>query len=213
MTTSRFLFVFAHPDDESFYSGGLLAELAFLGIPTHVASLTPGNHPERIQEFQAATALLGAEHSIGHFPDGQLRAHQTEAEQYVSRLLTRYRPSDVVTFGDEPHYNHHDHMAAEDIVKTIQKGYPARLWRRAYTAPQVRDLEALRQSRPVTARHRCLDQATLLAHLTPNLTVPVSREGRELQLRALACHASQNPESLIGYIERQPLTETYRIET
>lgn len=121
--------IFAHPDDETFSSGGTLARYADAGIRWDVYSATDGDAGKssgipvssraelgmmRRRELEGATALLGGRAvEFGGHPDGALA--NVEPELLVSeivRFIRRHRPTVVITFGPEgAPTGHPDHRA------------------------------------------------------------------------------------------------------
>ena len=214
MTALDFLFVFAHPDDESFYSGGLIAEARIAGLSTHVLSLTPGNTPERAKEFSLALQCLESSGTLGTFLDGHLEYHHNQVAEYIQQHIIGLKPSHIVTFGGEPHYNHRDHIAIEKaVVAARQKTAPkARLWKRAYRPEETYALRAMRAERPITPKTRILEPARLHSYQIPNHSVMICPAARRAQLAGLACHHSQRPDSLAAYVTAQPHRELYFVD-
>ena len=124
-----FLFVFAHPDDETFAVGGTIRTLADRGIPCHLYCATAGEAGRssgihvadrdalgalRRDELRAAAALLGiATVTFGAWPDGKLGTTDPPATigEIVLGIRT-HRPAVVVTFGPEgAPTGHRDHSA------------------------------------------------------------------------------------------------------
>ncbi|HEY3380760.1 MAG TPA: PIG-L deacetylase family protein [Vicinamibacterales bacterium] len=122
------LLSFAHPDDETFLTGGLAARCAGAGIKVVLATATlgesgkPGDPPicrpdelpaVRERELRDAVRLLGISelHLLGH-RDRELAAAPPERirEQLVG-LLRRARPTVVVTFDPNGANLHPDHIA------------------------------------------------------------------------------------------------------
>jgi LmbE family N-acetylglucosaminyl deacetylase len=213
MNSLDFLFIFAHPDDEAFYCGGLISEAVACGLTTHVLCLTPGNNRERTNEFWQALSHLKTSGTLSDFPDGQLDQRADELVRFLRSYITKHSPKHIVTFGDEPYYNHRDHLvveqASEQALHLAQS--TSLLWKRAYLHDAGDALQKLRSQRPVTHNVRILDSAALITYEVPNLTVPISRQARDSQLAGLACHRSQHPDALIKHIEEQPLHETYSV--
>jgi len=135
MTELSLLAIFAHPDDESFATGGVLAKCADRNVATYVISATAGDagragglasSPEelakvRSAEFASACDLLGVrEHAVLGYGDGRL-AHDPfdEAVGKVVELIRRWRPAVALTFGREGAGNsHRDHRAICRIATT-----------------------------------------------------------------------------------------------
>jgi LmbE family N-acetylglucosaminyl deacetylase len=125
---SRLLGVFAHPDDEVFCAGGVLAQWATAGRETIVISATRGEAGQ-IQDGEAATRrtlgavrereLRAACRHLGvqwveclDYRDGALVAvdEMTLARDVAARIA-RVHPDVVVTFGPDGGYGHPDHVA------------------------------------------------------------------------------------------------------
>jgi LmbE family N-acetylglucosaminyl deacetylase len=126
--------VFAHPDDETFATGGTLAKYAEAGARCSLYCATDGDAGRssgipvssreelgrlRRAELLEACALLGVvrvEHG-GH-PDGAL--HATEPDVVIGEIvafLRRERPSVVLTFGPEgAPTGHRDHRAISRLA-------------------------------------------------------------------------------------------------
>jgi LmbE family N-acetylglucosaminyl deacetylase len=122
------LLVFAHPDDETFATGGVAALAADRGIPTYLVTATAGDAGRsggladsadslaavRTRELARACELLGVrEHTMLGYGDGRLaEAPFEDAVRRVAECVRRWRPSVVVTFGREGAGNsHRDHRA------------------------------------------------------------------------------------------------------
>ena len=124
----RLMGVFAHPDDEVFCAGGVLARWAEAGGETMVVSATRGEAGQ-IQDAHAATRrTLGAvrEHELRvacaqlgvqrvecfDYRDGTLREVDEETlARDVAASIRDFTPDIVVTFGPDGGYGHPDHIA------------------------------------------------------------------------------------------------------
>ncbi|UMG92506.1 PIG-L family deacetylase [Nocardioides sp. TF02-7] len=121
------LTVWAHPDDETYLAGALLASLTDAGNRTVCATATRGEAADphataaeraalaalRTVELDAALGLLGVtEHHWLDHPDGGCAG--LDAAGPVGRLvelLDQVRPDTVVTFGPDGFTGHPDHQA------------------------------------------------------------------------------------------------------
>lgn len=134
------LFSLAHPDDESFGSGGTIALATSLGVPVTILSATRGERGEtaiegidspqtlgavREEELRRAMAVLGVSdiRILGYWDSGMdgteankdPRAFvQADRAEVVTRLVVHIRglrPAIVVTFAEDGGYGHPDHIA------------------------------------------------------------------------------------------------------
>ena len=121
--------VFAHPDDETFATGGTLAKYAEQGVRCSVYSATDGDAGRssgipvssreelgriRRAELIEASALLGiAAVDHGGHPDGALAAADPDVViGQIVAFIRRERPQVVLTFGPEgAPTGHRDHRA------------------------------------------------------------------------------------------------------
>ncbi|RJP20048.1 MAG: PIG-L family deacetylase [Deltaproteobacteria bacterium] len=129
----RFLFLLAHPDDETFGPGGTIARYARTGSEVHLAAATRGEAgmvgdppvtdrehlgEVRSAELAAAAEILGLSgvHFLG-FMDGQLANVPRErlVERAVS-VIRRVRPHVMVGFGPEGVSRHMDHMVMCEVA-------------------------------------------------------------------------------------------------
>ncbi|HEV7993237.1 MAG TPA: PIG-L family deacetylase [Gemmatimonadaceae bacterium] len=121
--------VFAHPDDETFATGGTIAKYAEAGVRCSLYTATDGDAGRasgiavssreelgriRRAELQAACAVLGvATLECGGYPDAALAAADPQSViGEIVRLIRQERPQVVLTFGPEgAPTGHLDHRA------------------------------------------------------------------------------------------------------
>lgn len=140
MKGGRLLAIFAHPDDESFGTGGTLARYAAAGVRVTLVCATRGEAGEiadpslatpetlprvREEELRCAARALGIAEVVllGYRDSGMAGAPANRhpralvnvpAEEVVPRLVSvmrRTRPHVVITFEPNGVYGHPDHMA------------------------------------------------------------------------------------------------------
>lgn len=189
------LAVFAHPDDETFRPGGMLALLAQRGVRVHLVTATRGGAGScgdpplcrqeelptvREQELRCASAALGIEQiRILNYQDGHLA--EVDPEQLtarVSAVVQEIRPQVVLTFGPEGLSGHPDHIA---IGRSTA--------------------QAFRQVEEVAALYAVAVPRSLAKRLGMKRVRPVPDEGIDLvvdvspvwesKLAAIHCHATQ----------------------
>lgn len=141
LSTKTLLGIFAHPDDEVFAAGGVIAQSIAQGIHVVLACVTRGEEGEisdpalatkanlaavREQELRTAAAHLGVSdvRFLGFHDSGMAGTPQNEDERTLPRadpavaterfvaLLRTVRPDVVITHDPTGGYGHPDHIAA-----------------------------------------------------------------------------------------------------
>jgi N-acetyl-1-D-myo-inositol-2-amino-2-deoxy-alpha-D-glucopyranoside deacetylase len=140
----RLLAVLAHPDDETFGTGGTLALYAQRGVQVHLVCATAGEVGEappdlkgfasigemRKSELRCAAQTLGlAEvHFLGYrdsgmagssdnrHPQALAAAPAEHVARQVAALMRRIRPQVVITFDPIGGYRHPDHIAIHNAT-------------------------------------------------------------------------------------------------
>jgi LmbE family N-acetylglucosaminyl deacetylase len=138
----RLLAVLAHPDDETFGTGGTLALYARRGVDVHLLCATRGEvgaaPPELLQgyesvaqlresELRCAAAILGLASVTfldyrdsgmpgspdNHHPQALAAAPVDEVAAKIVVWIRRLRPDVVITFDPQGGYGHPDHIAIQ----------------------------------------------------------------------------------------------------
>lgn len=122
----KVLMVFAHPDDETFATGGTIALFTKQGIETQVISATTGQAGQtgeygdiskdelskiRVKEHAEAAKILGISkiHYLG-LMDGELINHPvSELRQMIMSILEKENPDIIITWEKNGVSNHPDH--------------------------------------------------------------------------------------------------------
>lgn len=118
--------IWAHPDDETYLSGGVMAAAAAGGQRVACVTATAGERgtsdpvrwpPQRLarirrRELAEALALLGVEeHTWLGYPDGGCRrVRPDEAVARLGRIIDEFRPDTILTFGPDGVTGHPDHI-------------------------------------------------------------------------------------------------------
>lgn len=144
MAPRRLLALFAHPDDETFCSGGTLARFAAAGATARVVSFTRGQAGQirdanvatrrtlgavREAEMRQACARLGV-HDVAclDYEDGGLSGVVRDVLiADLLREIVAFRPTMIFTFGPDGGYGHPDHVALSAAVKETWEIYLARI--------------------------------------------------------------------------------------
>jgi LmbE family N-acetylglucosaminyl deacetylase len=119
--------VWAHPDDEAYLSGGLMAMATDAGARVVCVTATRGElgttdpqrwppdllAVERTAELTRCLGVLGVtEHRWLDYPDGGCQAiPESAAVERVCQLMDEVRPDTVLTFGSHGQTGHPDHRA------------------------------------------------------------------------------------------------------
>lgn len=185
------LVVVAHPDDESFGLGGLVAALADTGAEVEVLCLTRGEASSlggeladlatiRAEELAVAGAELGTSTTILlERPDGHLG--DLAQEELVADVLTaveRHRPDGLLVFDPRGGVTgHEDHAAAS---------------RAAISAAEVSGIPVLGWALPTEVADELNAEygAAFIGYPAHDLDISLDVD-RARQQRAIAAHASQ----------------------
>lgn len=131
----------AHPDDETFCAGGLLAAAVRNGQKVACITATRGEAGSqdeaewptskmaavRTQELQDALKAIGVKQlHILDFPDGGLKDVKLAAGgEATAKYIERYQPDTILTFGPDGLTGHPDHQAVsawvDEAVKLLDK--------------------------------------------------------------------------------------------
>ena len=200
------LLVMAHPDDETFGTGGLVLRHTRAGIPTNLICATYGEagwsgkplgskkedlpqiRATELEEAAAALALSGVE--LWDYPDGAVA--QSDRKQITDRIweqISKLHPRAVVTWGPDGGYGHPDHIAmgafTDQAVGAMTEGDRPALYHIAVDKP-LADFyaEAMRLGAATNGfRLTPQDQVDLVIELDPDEVM--------MKLRAIDCHRSQ----------------------
>lgn len=142
MTRARLLISFAHPDDESFGLGGLIAKYVARGTEVYYLCATNGDvgtvRPEfmtgynsvaelRLAELARASQVLGLTEviTLGYRDSGMMGSEtaqdpaclwqqpRTAVARRVTEVIRRVRPQVIITFNRYGGYGHPDHIAIQ----------------------------------------------------------------------------------------------------
>ncbi|MGZ4664864.1 MAG: PIG-L deacetylase family protein [Frankiaceae bacterium] len=143
--------IWAHPDDETYLAGGIMAAAVANRQPVVCVSATAGEQgtddpltwpPERLGrvrrwEAAAAMAVLGVgDHRWLDLPDGGLaRFAPQEPVHRLTDLFDEFRPDTLLTFGPDGETFHPDHRTVSAWVRAAcrRAGHGVRLLHTART--------------------------------------------------------------------------------
>lgn len=148
-------FSFAHPDDESFITGGLIHRLSKNPeVQTILYSATKGDAGKcgnppickkealanvRENELKEAAKYLKVDHLIiDKFPDKFVANNRHEVRKQVLALLRQYQPEIIITFPQHGISQHVDHIAMHEITMDIVEKEDLPFLKRIYFATFVK---------------------------------------------------------------------------
>ena len=135
-STSRIVFLFPHPDDETFYSFGLIKYALNRGAAVKIICLTRGEAGNlnvatnntvdistvRTKEFERVMNFIGLkDFCLLNYPDGHLEERYQDIYNYIRNILEKEVFTHLVTF--EPHggYGHPDHILTSKTASNLLK--------------------------------------------------------------------------------------------
>jgi LmbE family N-acetylglucosaminyl deacetylase len=138
-STSRILFAFAHPDDESVFAVGFVQQALKLGAALRLITLTHGEAGStryglrsgddlgavRSMELQNACRILGSFSCQAlDFPDGGLSCHLHEIQEALGAESAQFQPDYLLSFAPDGITGHSDHQAASQAVTQLHRANP-----------------------------------------------------------------------------------------
>lgn len=202
------LFIFAHPDDESFSSGGLIAKLSEKGINVKLITATKGEEGElgdppvclkkdlgktREKELLKASKILGISrvYFLG-FLDSTLKKIPTpKLVNPILKILKKEKPDLVFTFNKDGGSRHPDHVkinkAATKAFDLYAKNTTEHI-RLYYTANPRSNIKLL-EGRGIF--YSAFGKVRGVANERITTIVDISKTFNK-KLKALAQHKSQN---------------------
>lgn len=218
----QILLSFAHPDDESFSSGGTIAQLAKAGADIVLLSATRGEAGElgipplttkealpqiREQELRNASKILGISdiHFLG-FLDGTLHTFPIKKlAESVYSYMKEEKPDIVITFNREGGSKHPDHVQISKATTLAFQAYAKKIKKHVclyYTATPRHFLQKLyKEGIQYTgfgkAKGIPKSQITTAIDITHTL---------DIKLAALHCHKTQHKD-VERFMKRQKFEE------
>lgn len=131
---SNVLFIYPHPDDETYFNAGLIQNLVEENINTKVLCLTQGEASSlkygvknndlgevRKKEFDSVMKFLKvSEHKILNLEDGNLD-NENSLSRIIAGEINLFEPDIVLTFEPNGIYGHRDHVLVSKIVTALNK--------------------------------------------------------------------------------------------
>jgi LmbE family N-acetylglucosaminyl deacetylase len=194
--------VWAHPDDETYVAGGLMAVARHLGQPVTCVTATDGDFaataPERRRaarvrraELDIALGLLGVTDRVAlGLRDGECDTVDHDiGVALIADVLAARQPDTVVTFGPDGLTGHPDHCAVSRwTAEAVRIACPDALLLCPSLTPAMAD-----EDRDINDRFDVYAPGLPLTHSEQQLVVDLSISGPwlDLKLAALRAHQSQ----------------------
>ena len=194
--------IWAHPDDETFMSSGLMLAARERGDRVVVVTATRGEHGtddpvrwpadrlgvHRARELDDALAVLGVteHHWLGYVDGHCAGVPANDAVDAVTAIVDAVRPDRIVTFGPDGFTGHIDHR--------VVAGWTRRAWQEA--APEAAFLQAVRPPRFTRRFADINDEFGIFmdrpdADVEPDVHLRLDGERLELKMAALRAQDSQ----------------------
>jgi LmbE family N-acetylglucosaminyl deacetylase len=130
----KILYIFPHPDDESFGPAGAIHQQVSMGHAVHLLTLTRGGATQarlklnlsveqmgevRFAEMLKVKEVLGLETmDVLDFPDSNLKELDPRIlEEVVKQHITKIQPDVVITYPVHGGSGYHDHLVTYAVVK------------------------------------------------------------------------------------------------
>lgn len=193
----RILYIFPHPDDESFGPAPAMVRQRRQDHEVHLLTLTRGGATKVRHELGLSVEEMGEVRAremedmarvldltsltVLDLPDSGLKEMDPrEIEAVVTRHLEELRPAVVVSYAVYGISGFEDHLVTHAVVKRVfcelRERKDSDLRRLAFTTLR----EVPQSDRPVNLRASRLEEI--------DCAMPVSAEDRDAQLRALDCY-------------------------
>lgn len=215
--------VWAHPDDEAYLMGGVMALAADAGQPVACVTATLGDAGEtadperwprselreiRQRELARCLEILGVrDHECLDLPDGRLAdLDPAEPVRRITASIQRVRPDTVITFGPDGMTGHPDHT-------TVSRWTSAALDRAGAAARLLHATKTIEWAEAFAE----LNMDVFPPGLPPTtpaseaVTVDLDADVLERKVRSLEAHASQTT-GLLAAFGRERYAEWARLE-
>lgn len=218
--------VWAHPDDESFCAGGLIAQAVKNGQNVICVTATKGEagvqDPKwadtdlsnvRDKELQNALDILGVnEQKWLGYHDGHCKdCDQREATAKIAKYIEKYQPDTIITFGEDGMTGHDDHACVSKWASAAAEN--ARKKPIVYQVANTKDHyeKFLKQLDETLNIFFNIDEPRLVDAKDCALVFELSPELQEVKIDALAAQVSQT-EKMMQSFDRDFLEKAFGLE-
>lgn len=226
----KVIFVFAHPDDESFSSAGTIARLSKIGVCVKLITATKGESGQignppittkenlgkiREKELKKAAKILGIKqiYFLGYKDGELLRIPKKEIAKKILKIFKKEKPDAVVTFNEEGGSLHPDHVqihktttiAFKQYIKIVNKHI--RLYYVTNPRKFINKLRKLGMSYNVFGKIKGTPSTRITTIIDISDTIG-------LKIKALKCHKTQHQDwerYLTRFIHKEARFEFFRL--
>ena len=201
MNNQSILLIYAHPDDETLFSGGSIAKYADQGFDAYLVIATRGEKGRtsgectqdelattREQEVIEVGQLLGIKEIIflGYGDKTLTTVNSMEISHKIAKIIRKIRPQVIITFGPEGANGHEDHKAIHNFaiasIKNAGDETLAILGNKPFIVPKVYYVDLVAQ----LEQHLGFEEKS-----TSPTTVINIKKFASLKLKALQSHRTQ----------------------
>ncbi|MDA8442502.1 MAG: PIG-L family deacetylase [Peptococcaceae bacterium] len=202
MDNKSILFVYAHPDDESFSAGGTIAKYAAQGVDIRLVCATRGEAGKtagvceveelgacREQELREAAKVLGINqiYFLDYRDKEVSMADPFAITVKIARIIRDFRPQVLITFGPDGSSGHQDHIAVHNYtlaaVRLAGQSHVPELPVEPYRVPRVYYVNFTSRIRKALGRLQDWPE--------PDTLIDTSAFN-DSKLTALKCHRTQS---------------------
>jgi LmbE family N-acetylglucosaminyl deacetylase len=201
--------IWAHPDDETWASAGIMAMAHTNGQSVACITATygengvqdttrwPADHiPEiRKHELAAACEILGVKKSyyLG-LRDGQCSAASHDAVERIKKIIDSVKPDTILTFGPSGSTGHPDHIAVSNWASSAVASIPRYARPAIYHSVHSKQWYE-RSGKKLDEQFNIffkIDQPPLVDESAADIALKLSGEWCDIKLAALKAHTSQS---------------------
>lgn len=137
---SKVLFIYPHPDDETYFNAGLIQNLVKNNITTRILCLTQGGASSlkegikdnelkyvRKKELESVMKFLKvSNYDILDLEDGNLE-NENSITEIIEKEINSFEPDVIITFEPNGIYGHKDHVVVSRIITDLNKSHKLNL--------------------------------------------------------------------------------------
>jgi LmbE family N-acetylglucosaminyl deacetylase len=197
---TKVLVIFPHPDDEAFFTCGLVSKAVKAGAIVRLVSMTKGENSTvrhgvastddlgnvRSKEFTKVCSMFGnVTCCLGMFPDGAMDQMESEVIEGVKHEINTFRPDVIVTYEPSGVYGHPDHVLLSKVVSNlVASDYSATGLKLIYaTVPEI--------YKPLSENINMARDPKNVRPLTPNIELSLGISEVIMRLRVFGAYKSQ----------------------